>query len=98
MHTVTLKQIKNPSRLGVLLRELVKALDIVPQNAYEIAARNGLPPALRRVAQCAQHLDASWACWLDDAGHTWFFVAEMPLSLSREHGKPVLQIDQYGED
>jgi hypothetical protein len=98
MHTITLQAVKHPSRLGVLLRELVRSFDIVPQEAYEMAARDNLPPALRRVAVCAEHLDACWACWIDENGQVWFFVGELPMALSREHGKPVLQLDRYGED
>ena len=98
MHTVTLQTIKRPSCVGVLLRELSHETDVIPKGAYEIAERNNLPPTLRRVAQCAEHLNASWACWVNDAGQVWFFVAEMPLQLSRDQGKPVLQLDRYGDD
>ncbi len=99
MHTMTLRAIKHPSRLAVLLRELVQTLNVLPKNADEVCDTATLPPALRRFVRCAAHLDASWAIrWVDDAGHAWFYFAEMPLELSREHGKPVLQIDRYDED
>jgi hypothetical protein len=98
MHTNTLTAIKHPSHAGLLLRELVQTLHVVPTGAYELGDAGKLPPALGIVAQRAQHVDACWACWVDDTGHLWLFVAEMPLELSREHGKPVLQLDRYGED
>ena len=97
MQTVTLRVIKHPSRLCLLLRELVQTFDVVPRDAQEVCDPMRLPAALRRFVRCAAHLDASWACWLDDAGHAWFYFAEMPLELSRGHGKPVLQIDRYDE-
>jgi len=100
MCTRTLQMLEPPSQVDVLLRELVQSRGIVPEGTYEIRDRTSLPTALRRLAQNIRHTaDQSWACWLSDDGHTWFFfIAEMPSSLSSERGKPVLQINQYGED
>ncbi len=98
MHTEILRTIKQPSFLTVLLRELVQTFNVLPKDAHEVCDRTSLPPALQRFVRSAAYLEASWACWMDDAGHAWFYFAEMPLELSREHGKPVLQIDRYEED
>jgi hypothetical protein len=98
MQTAFLRTIKQPSFLTVLLRDLVETFNVVPTDAYEVRDRASLPPALQRFVRSAAHLEASWACWMDDAGHAWFYFAEMPLELSRQHGKPVLQIDRYEED
>jgi hypothetical protein len=98
MHTITLRAIKHPSRVAVLLRELVHTFNVLPKDAYEVCDGAKLPPALRRFTRCAAHLNASWACWMDGAGNAWFFFAEMPLELSRERGVPVLQLDRYGDD
>jgi hypothetical protein len=98
MHTEILRTIKQPSFLTVLLRELVQTFNVVPKDAHEVCDRTSLPLGLQRFVRSAAHLEASWACWMDDAGHAWFYFAEMPLELSREYGKPVLQIDRYEED
>ena len=98
MHTAILKTIKQPSLLTVLLRALVQTFNVVPKDAYEVCDRTSLPPALQRFVRSAAHLEASWVCWMDDAGHAWFYFAEMPLELSRKHRKPVLQVDRYEED
>ena len=98
MHTVTLQALRHPARIDLLLRELVHALALVPDGAHEICDSATLPPALQRLAECASHLDARWACWRDEDGHLWFFVGEMPMPLSRQFGMPVLQLDQYEEE
>jgi hypothetical protein len=98
MRTMTLRAIKHPSNVDVLLRELVQSRGIVPEGTYEICDRNSLPPVLQRLAEYADHTGHSWACWLDDVGRGWLFIAEMPLPQSRNRGRPVLRVDHFGED
>ena len=99
MHTVSLRALQHPSHVDELLTELVQSVDeLIPEGAYQILDQSSLPTALRRLARYALHTGHSWACWVDDNGRAWLFLAEMSLTLSRESGVPVLQVDQYGED
>lgn len=93
LHTLTVKELRTPTRVDVLLRELVVSARLASDDAYEIAARALLPLVLRRVSKYAEHADQSWACWTNDRGDVWFFVAErLPAS------EQALQLDHYGED
>ena len=99
MHTVSLRALQHPSHVDELLTELVQSVDeLIPEGAYQILDQSSLPTALGRLVRYAMHSGHSWACWVDDGGHAWLFLAEMSLALSRESGVPVLQVDQYGED
>jgi hypothetical protein len=99
MHTVSLRALQHPSHVDELLTELVQSVDeLIPEGAYQILDQASLPTALNRLARYAVFKGHSWACWVDDSGHAWLFLAEMSLTLSRERGVPVLQVDQYGED
>lgn len=99
MHTVSLRALQHPSHVDELLTELVQSVDeLIPEGAYQILDQASVPSALHRLIRYALHTGRSWACWVDDSGHAWLFLAEMSLALSRERGVPVLQVDQYAED
>jgi hypothetical protein len=99
MHTVSLRALQHPSHVDELLTELVQSVsELIPEGAYQILDQSSLPTPLRRLIRYALHTGRSWACWVDDAGHAWLFLAQMTLALSRERGVPVLHVDQYAED
>jgi hypothetical protein len=99
MHTVSLRALQHPSHVDELLTELVQSVDeLIPEGAYQILDQASLPEPLRRLVRYALHTGHSWACWFDDGGRAWLFLAEMSLALSRESGVPVLHVDQYAED
>jgi hypothetical protein len=99
MHTVSLRALQHPSHVDELLTELVQSVDeLIPEGAYQILDQSSLPTTLRRLVRYALHTGRSWACWVDDSGHAWLFLAEMTLALSRERGVPVLHVDQYDEE
>ena len=99
MHTVSLRALQHPSHVDELLTELVQSVDeLIPEGAYQICDQASVPATLRRLVRYAAYTRQSWACWIDDSGHAWLFLAEMSLDLSRESGRPVLQVDQYAED
>jgi len=99
MHTVSLRALQHPSHVDELLTELVQSVDeLIPEGAYLILDQASLPAMLHRLVRYAGYTRQSWACWVDDGGHAWLFLAEMSLDLSRERGNPVLQVDQYRED
>lgn len=99
MHTVSLRALQHPSHVDELLTELVQSVDeLIPEGAYQILDQGSLPATLHRLVRYAAYTRQSWACWIDDSGHAWLFLAEMSLELSRERGNPVLQVAQYAED
>ncbi len=91
MRTLTLRNMQQPSYLDTLLDALVEQLGVVPRDAYPIRDRDNLPAALRQIVRMATHVGQSWACWANEQGRYWLFVAEMPLT----RGTPMLQLDQY---
>jgi hypothetical protein len=99
MHTLSLRALQFPSHVDELLTELVQSVDeLLPEGAYQISDESNLPPTLHRLIRFSVHVGKSWACWLDDSGRAWLFLAEMSLPLSRESGVPVLLVEQYAQD
>src|SRR5690242_13370084 len=98
METLTLRSLKQPSRVEVVLHELLQHLSALPQDAYDVCDIGELPAGLRQVATTAKSIGQACSCWTDDRRQHWLFVAEMSRALSRERGVPVLQVDQYGDD
>jgi hypothetical protein len=97
METKRLRTIQEPSQMEALLESFVCSVDLLPDGARKLLGRNELSSVLQRVAIHARKNDKAWGAWTDNH-RTWLFVAEMSLALSRERGRPVLQIDEYGED
>lgn len=80
-----------------LLEALVTRADLVPTGAHQIRNPASVPKELRRIAEEAIKTGRLWSCWAHTF-RTWLFTGEMSLSLSRERGAPVLQVDVYEED
>jgi hypothetical protein len=97
MDTERLRTIQQPSSVEALLESFVSCVDMLPEGARKLRERSDLPSVLQRLALNAKKNDKAWAAWTDDR-RTWFFAAEMSMALSRERGRPVLQVDAYGDD
>lgn len=96
MDTKKLRTIQQPSGVEALLDSFVWGVDVLPDGARKIRDRSALPGVLQRLAINAQKKQKVWGAWTDDH-RTWFFAADMSLPLSRERGRPVLQVDAYTE-
>jgi hypothetical protein len=97
MDTMRLRSIQQPSRVDALLESYVFGLEHMPSDARRIFDRTELAGTLQKVAIRALKNQQSWGAWTDEH-RTWFFTAEMSLPLSRERGRPVLQVSSYSED
>jgi hypothetical protein len=98
MQTMTLRRLQKPSKVDLLLRELVQAVGILPQDSREILDATDMPAALRRVIKMANHIGHSCSCWADDCNSYSLFIGELSPDLSRERGSLVLLLDHYGGD
>jgi hypothetical protein len=94
--TLKSRQIQ-PSEVERLLESYISRADILPTGAYQIRTAGSVPWDLRGLVMEAVKLGKTWSCWAQGM-HTWLFTAEMSLSLSRERGVPVLQVNLYGYD
>ena len=96
MDTERLRTIQQPSQVEALLESFVASVDVLPDSARKLADLNELSLVLRQLAITAGEKDKVWGAWTDNH-RTWLFTAELSLALSREHGRPALQVDMYGE-
>jgi hypothetical protein len=97
METERLRKIQQPAHLERLLEAFITRSNLVPKDSYQIRDPEAVAAPLRRIALRAVEEGRVWACWACGP-QQWIFTAEMPLSLSRERGTPVLSIHRYGED
>jgi len=97
METMRLRAILQPSRVEALLEALAVSQRLVPADAYPVANAADLTPELRDRVRRMETEDHAWRAWTDDR-YIWFLSGELSLPLSRERGRPVLQIRRYGED
>ena len=96
--TVRAQQLRPPPpHVERLLDGLVVRARLVPRGAYQIRDPASVPKDLRRIAKLAAVNGRAWSCWTHRI-RTWLVTGEMPITLSREHGAPVLQVDVYDED
>ena len=96
METRRLRTIQQPSRIERLLEALVSHGGLAPEDSYQIRNPNSLSSPLRTVVAQAAKQGRVWGCWANSY-ETRLFTCEMSLPLSRERGKPVLQVNRYDE-
>ena len=96
METQRLRTIQSPRRLSNLLDSLTGSWQILPPGLTRITSAPLLPAPLRLLGRCIERGDSLWRAWTDGA-RIWFFEALFSLELSRERGKPVVQLKQYDE-
>jgi hypothetical protein len=94
---MTLRTLQQPSHIDGLLKSLVKSMNIVPEDADEVHDRGELPSALQKAIITATKAGQSWCAWMDAAFHSWLFLGELSVPLSRELGSPVLQLRYHRE-
>jgi|SRR5215472_9694607 len=97
METLRLRRIQEPSRVERLLEAYISRSGIVPESAYPVRDRSGLPGRVQTIVSRAIAQGQVWSAWARGA-HVWLFTCEMSLPLSRERGAPVLAVSFYNED
>ena len=98
MQTVRLRSIQKPNHCEELVDACVRARKMVPQGAVRMTSLADLPIPLRRLVRKNALPESSvWLAW-SDAGAMWFVAGTTSLELSRERGRPVLQLRVYNEE
>ena len=90
--TLTLRQLRPPTREEMLLAEAARSLGGLPPDAFTLAGLDGVPPPMRRLMKMAQHMGRPVSAWRDESGQHWLFVGE----LLAQRGEAILAVDQYG--
>ena len=96
MQTMKFGAMRRPSYLENLLRSLVRARGWVVPEAEAIHDSGELPSALQKLVIDAETTGGVWRAWLNPDGRR-LFVAELSVELSRERGRPVLQVRYYND-
>jgi hypothetical protein len=96
MHTTKLRHLQQPSRLEAMLESLVINRNWIAPGSQRVYDRSDLPSVLQKLAIKAEKGDCTWRAWNNHDGLR-LFVVEMSLSLSRERGRPALQVRYYNE-
>lgn len=96
VETQRLRSVQHPRRVGRLLDSLLDSDRFIPERANRITSAAELPAPLRRLSRLIDGADSVWRSW-SDGRRIWFFEAVFSLELSRERGKPVIQLREYDE-
>ena len=96
METARLRSIQHPRRSKGLLTSFVSRDGVVPARAQRVTLPQELTPALRRLTDTRSSPEHVWIAFSYDH-RIWFFTATPSLELSRERGRPVLEIRSYDE-
>jgi hypothetical protein len=97
MQTVRLRSIQKPNHCEQLVEACVRARKLVPPDAVRITSLSDLSIPLRRLARTNALPESSvWLAWGDSVA-MWFVAGTTSLELSRERGRPVLQLRAYNE-
>ena len=98
METIRLRSIQKPNQAAELIESCVRDRQIVPYGANWMTTLSELSIPLRRLARSsATGHSPVWLAWTDGAA-VWFVTGGTSLALSRERGRPVLQLLVYGEN
>ena len=97
METLRLRRIQEPSQVESLLEAYVSGVGRLPQGAYPVRDRSGLPSRVQVIVSRALTQGHVWSAW-ECGARFWLFTGEMSLALSRERGTPVLVVHVYNED
>ncbi len=80
--------------MGRLLDSLLDSERFVTSHATRVNSAAALPAPLRRLSRLIDRQDSVWRSWTDGP-RIWFFEGVFSLELSRERGKPVLNLREY---
>jgi len=96
--TKRLRTIQKPNLCEQSVDACVRGRNMVPHDAIRLTSLSELTIPLRRLARTnALAESAVWLAWSDD-GPIWFVTGTISLELSRERGRPVLQMRVYNRD
>jgi hypothetical protein len=96
--TKRLRTIQKPNLCEQSVDACVRSRNMVPHDAVRLTSLSELTTPLRRLARTnAMAESAVWLAWSDD-GPIWFVTGTISLELSRERGRPVLQMRVYNRD
>jgi hypothetical protein len=98
METKRLRTIQKPNLSEQSVDACVRGRKMVPHDAVQVTTLSELTIPLRRLARTnALAESAVWRAWSDD-GAIWFVAGTISLELSRERGRPVLQMRVYNRE
>jgi hypothetical protein len=98
METIRLRSIQKPNQAEELIESCVRGRKIVPQDATRMTTLSELSIPLRRLARTSSSGHSPvWLAWTDGAS-VWFVTGVSSLALSRERGRPVLQLLVYNQN
>jgi hypothetical protein len=99
METKRLRTIQQPAFCEELVEACVHARKLVPPGASRVNSRSELTTQLRELTRRNSPDDeyAVWLAWSRGAV-IWFVAGTLSLDLSRERGRPVLQLLLYNSD
>lgn len=96
LETQRLRTVQHPNRVGDLVDSLIGSKNFLPKHVTRVTSASLLPAPLRLLSRCIDRRDCVWRSWTD-GNQIWFFEASFSLDLSRERGKPVIQLREYDE-
>jgi len=98
MQTMRLRSTQKPNHCEQLVDACVRGRTMVPHGAVRMTSLSELSIPLRRLARKDALAESSvWLAWAD-AGDMWFVTGTTSLELSRERGRPVLQLRVYNQE
>ena len=96
--TDRLRTIQKPNLCQQLVEACVRGRKMIPHEAFRLTALSELTKPLQRLARTNALAEcAVWLAW-SDAGTIWFVTGMTSLELSRERGRPVLQMRVYNRE
>jgi hypothetical protein len=103
MQTMRLRETQEPNHCEELAEECVRDRKMIPRGAVRLTTLSELSIPLRRLARKdALGESVVWLAWgVADAivaDAMWFVTSTISLDLSRERGRPVLQLRVYNQN
>lgn len=86
-----------PSIVELLAEQFAACTHYIPHAAHRVRTPDDLPPALERIAMCAQRSARTWLAWTAEP-RTWFLVAERAKASGRACRAPALRMFFYDAD
>jgi hypothetical protein len=98
MQTLRLRTTQKPNHCEVLVDACVRGRKMISHGAVRMTSLSELSIPLRRLARKNALGESSvWLAWAD-ADAKWFVTGTTSLELSRERGRPVLQLLVYNQE
>ena len=98
MQTIRLRTAQKPNHCEELVDACVRGRKMIPDGAIRMTSLAELSTPLRHLARKNTSVKSSvWLAWAD-AGDMWLVTGTSCLELSRERGRPVLQLLVYNQE